>query len=196
VSGATLISHGCRLNIAESETIAGLLANEDDLIVVNSCAVTAEAVKTARQAIRRAKRDRPEARVVVTGCAAETEPETFQAMPEVAAVVSNLRKLDLASYPSSQRKLGSISRVRRWECPGDGLQLPLKRRLNSAPRVHQHRLLAPILRIELFQGRQLGQIIVADIARIGVPGQIVLMISLGRIEGLERLDPGDDGLAP
>jgi threonylcarbamoyladenosine tRNA methylthiotransferase MtaB len=128
VSGATLISHGCRLNIAESETIAGLLANEDDLIVVNSCAVTAEAVKTARQAIRRAKRDRPEARVVVTGCAAETEPETFQAMPEVAAVVSNLRKLDLASYPSSQRKLGSISRNGGLGSSGDGPQRPLGRR--------------------------------------------------------------------
>jgi threonylcarbamoyladenosine tRNA methylthiotransferase MtaB len=98
VSGATLISHGCRLNIAESEKIAAMLAGEDDLVVVNSCAVTAEAVKTARQAIRRAKRDRPEARIVVTGCAAEIEPETFRAMAEVSAVVPNTTKLEYAFY--------------------------------------------------------------------------------------------------
>ena len=134
MSGATLISHGCRLNIAESEKIAGMLAHEDDLIVVNSCAVTAEAVKTARQAIRRAKRDRPAARVVVTGCAAETEPETFRAMPEVAAVVSNLRKLDSTFYPSSQRKLGSISRNGGLATAGDGPQLSLGRRNESHAR--------------------------------------------------------------
>ena len=107
MSGATLISHGCRLNIAESEKIAAMLGGEDDLVVVNSCAVTAEAVKTARQAIRRAKRDRPAARIVVTGCAAQTEPEMFRAMAEVSAVVPNTEKLDRSFYPSSQRKLGS-----------------------------------------------------------------------------------------
>jgi len=109
VSGATLISHGCRLNIAESERIAAMLEDEHDLVVVNSCAVTAEAVKTARQAIRRAKRDHPAARIVVTGCAAETEPETFRAMAEVSAIVPNAQKLDASLYQSSQRKLDSIS---------------------------------------------------------------------------------------
>jgi threonylcarbamoyladenosine tRNA methylthiotransferase MtaB len=104
---ATLISHGCRLNIAESEKIAAMLAGEDDLVVVNSCAVTAEAVKTTRQAIRRARRDRPDAHIVVTGCAAEIEPDTFRAMPEVTAVVPNTKKLDLAQYlPSVRRKPG------------------------------------------------------------------------------------------
>jgi len=128
VSGATLISHGCRLNIAESEKIAAMLGGADDLVVVNSCAVTAEAVKTARQAIRRAKRDRPEARIVVTGCAAETEPETFRAMAEVSAIVPNTNKLDLPSYPSSQRKLGPISRSSNLASVGDGPQLSLGRR--------------------------------------------------------------------
>ena len=128
MSGATLISHGCRLNIAESEKIAGMLAGEDDLVVVNSCAVTAEAVKTARQAIRRAKRERPDARIVVTGCAAEIEPETFRAMAEVSAIVPNTRKFDAALYPSSQRKLGSISRQSSLASAGDGAQLPLGRR--------------------------------------------------------------------
>jgi threonylcarbamoyladenosine tRNA methylthiotransferase MtaB len=101
---ATLISHGCRLNIAESEKIAAILAGEDNLVVVNSCAVTSEAVKTARQAIRRVRRDQPDARIVVTGCAAEIEPETFRAMAEVTAVVPNTEKLDLARYLPSPRR--------------------------------------------------------------------------------------------
>ena len=108
MSGATLISHGCRLNIAESEKIAAMLSGEDDLVVVNSCAVTAEAVKTARQAIRRAKRDRPDARIVVTGCAAQTEPETFRAMAEVAAIVPNTKKFERSLYPSPRRRPGPL----------------------------------------------------------------------------------------
>ena len=100
MSGAILISHGCRLNIAESEKIAAMLGDADDLVVVNSCAVTAEAVKTARQAIRRAHRDRPWARIVVTGCAAETEPETFRAMVEVSAIVPNTKKSLSTRHPS------------------------------------------------------------------------------------------------
>ncbi|WP_442679422.1 tRNA (N(6)-L-threonylcarbamoyladenosine(37)-C(2))-methylthiotransferase MtaB [Sphingomonas sp. ASY06-1R] len=107
MSGPILISHGCRLNIAESAKIAALLAGERDLVVVNSCAVTAEAVKTARQAIRRAKRDRPDARIVVTGCAAEIEPESFTAMEEVSGVVPNTAKFELSGYlPSSRRRPG------------------------------------------------------------------------------------------
>ncbi|WP_294395316.1 tRNA (N(6)-L-threonylcarbamoyladenosine(37)-C(2))-methylthiotransferase MtaB [uncultured Sphingomonas sp.] len=102
MSRVEVITHGCRLNIAESERIAAMLAGAgDDLVVINSCAVTAEAVKTARQAIRRARRDRPDARIVVTGCAAQIEPDTFRAMPEVTGVVSNTAKLDPTHYPSS-----------------------------------------------------------------------------------------------
>jgi threonylcarbamoyladenosine tRNA methylthiotransferase MtaB len=104
LSGPELITLGCRLNIAESEAIRAMLAGQDDLVVVNSCAVTAEAVATARKAIRRARRERPEARIVVTGCAAEIEPETFAGLAEV---VPNRAKLDAALYTSSQRKLGS-----------------------------------------------------------------------------------------
>ena len=103
MNGPELITHGCRLNIAESETIGAMLAGEDDLIVVNSCAVTAEAVATARKAIRRARRERPHARIIVTGCAAETEPETFRAMAEVSDVVPNLRKFERALYPTRYR---------------------------------------------------------------------------------------------
>jgi threonylcarbamoyladenosine tRNA methylthiotransferase MtaB len=93
-----VITLGCRLNAAESEAMRALAGAEDDLIIVNSCAVTNEAVRQTRQAIRRAKRARPEARVVVTGCAAQVEPETFASMPEVARVVGNAEKFDLSSY--------------------------------------------------------------------------------------------------
>jgi threonylcarbamoyladenosine tRNA methylthiotransferase MtaB len=98
VSGPEVITLGCRLNAAESEAMRALAGREDDLIIVNSCAVTNEAVRQTRQAIRRAKRARPDARVVVTGCAAQVEPETFAAMPEVERVVGNSEKFDLASF--------------------------------------------------------------------------------------------------
>jgi threonylcarbamoyladenosine tRNA methylthiotransferase MtaB len=98
VSGPELITMGCRLNLAESEAIRLLASGGDDLIIVNSCAVTNEAVRQTRQAIRRAKRARPDARVIVTGCAAQIEPDTFAAMPEVSRVLGNLEKFQAASF--------------------------------------------------------------------------------------------------
>ena len=98
MSGPQIITLGCRLNIAESEAIREMAGGQDDLIVVNSCAVTAEAVRQTRQAIRRARRDRPDARIMVTGCAAQTEPETFAAMAEVDAVIGNREKMKAESY--------------------------------------------------------------------------------------------------
>jgi threonylcarbamoyladenosine tRNA methylthiotransferase MtaB len=87
-------SLGCRLNLAESESLRGLLSEAQDLVVINSCAVTAEAVRQTRQAIRRARRARPDARLVVTGCAAEVEREALAAMPEVDGLIANTAKLD------------------------------------------------------------------------------------------------------
>src|SRR3954451_25198729 len=90
-----VVSFGCRLNAFESEAIrreaeaAGLV----DTIVVNSCAVTNEAVAQARQKIRRLKRERPGARIVVTGCAAQTDPAMFAAMAEVDRVIGNDEKM-------------------------------------------------------------------------------------------------------
>ena len=92
--GAEVITLGCRLNLSESEDLRGLLAHEDDLVVINSCAVTAEAVRQTRQAIRRARRARPDARLLVTGCAAEVEREALAAMPEVDGLIANVAKLD------------------------------------------------------------------------------------------------------
>jgi threonylcarbamoyladenosine tRNA methylthiotransferase MtaB len=86
---------GCRLNTVETEAMKALAAQAGagPVVVVNTCAVTAEAVRQARQDIRRLARENPGAAVIVTGCAAQTEPETFAAMPEVARVIGNAEKL-------------------------------------------------------------------------------------------------------
>jgi threonylcarbamoyladenosine tRNA methylthiotransferase MtaB len=106
-----VITLGCRLNAAESEAMRVLAGEQDDLVIVNSCAVTAEAVRQARKEIRRVAKRRPDARIVVTGCAAQVEPDTFAAMPEVAAVIGNREKLEATSFPaflpSPRRRLGS-----------------------------------------------------------------------------------------
>ncbi|MEZ5893917.1 MAG: tRNA (N(6)-L-threonylcarbamoyladenosine(37)-C(2))-methylthiotransferase MtaB [Parvularculaceae bacterium] len=95
-----IVTLGCRLNAAESEMMRRLAGEAGcaDAVIVNTCAVTAEAVRTARQRIRRVKRERPGARIIVTGCAAQTEPETFSRMAEVDAVIGNQEKLDAAQW--------------------------------------------------------------------------------------------------
>jgi len=102
---------GCRLNAYETEAMHRMAedAGLDDAVVVNTCAVTAEAVRKARQEIRRLRRDNPEARIVVTGCAAQTEPGTFAAMEEVDHVLGNAEKMRpetwgaLAGTPDTER---------------------------------------------------------------------------------------------
>ncbi|MGR3639330.1 tRNA (N(6)-L-threonylcarbamoyladenosine(37)-C(2))-methylthiotransferase MtaB [Alterinioella nitratireducens] len=91
---------GCRLNAYETEAMKELAgdAGIDNAVIVNTCAVTAEAVRKARQEIRRLRRDNPEARVIVTGCAAQTEPETFRDMAEVDLVIGNTEKMQPATW--------------------------------------------------------------------------------------------------
>jgi len=91
-----VITFGCRLNAYESEVIRRQAAGAGvgDTVIINSCAVTAEAVRQARQTIRKLKRERPGARIIVTGCAAQTEPASFATMPEVDRVIGNEEKLD------------------------------------------------------------------------------------------------------
>ena len=94
--GAPVFStHGCRLNLYETEAMREMAAAAGlaDAVIVNTCAVTAEAVRKARQEIRRARRAHPDAPIIVTGCAAQTEPETFAAMPEVTRVIGNAEKM-------------------------------------------------------------------------------------------------------
>ncbi|WP_299870277.1 tRNA (N(6)-L-threonylcarbamoyladenosine(37)-C(2))-methylthiotransferase MtaB [uncultured Hoeflea sp.] len=100
MSGVKVLTLGCRLNTFESETMrqAASSAGLNNAVLVNTCAVTADAVRQARQTIRRARRDNPHARIVVSGCAAQTEPETFAAMDEVDAVIGNDSKGKAESY--------------------------------------------------------------------------------------------------
>ena len=102
--GIDIVTFGCRLNAYESEVMrreakaAGLDALEGGAIIVNTCAVTGEAVRQARQAIRKARRENPDARIIVTGCAAQTDPDSFAAMGEVDLVLGNEEKLRSHNY--------------------------------------------------------------------------------------------------
>ena len=89
---------GCRLNAYETEAMKELSAGLENTVVVNTCAVTAEAVRQARQKIRRLRKDHPDARLIVTGCAAQTEPETFTGMDEVDHVIGNLEKMKASTW--------------------------------------------------------------------------------------------------
>lgn len=98
--GVDVVTLGCRLNLYESETMRKLAAEAGltDAVLVNTCAVTAEAVRQARQAVRRARRERPDARIIVTGCAAQIDPAMFAAMPEVDHVIGNGEKAQPAAF--------------------------------------------------------------------------------------------------
>ena len=120
-----VISLGCRLNLSESETLRGMFATQatgtdpaENLIIVNSCAVTAEALRQTRQAIRRARRAQPHARLLVTGCAAEVDRAAIAAMPEVDGLIANAEKLDArvwnlppATNPSPKPTTGPTGRT-------------------------------------------------------------------------------------
>src|SRR6185437_1045758 len=108
------ITLGCRLNFAESQTIARTAPADEDWIVVNSCAVTNEAVRQTRQAIRGAHRRRPAARILVTGCAAELEPATFATMPGVSRVVGNARKLNSLVANDVMAPAGLLANVKSF----------------------------------------------------------------------------------
>ena len=99
-----VITFGCRLNRFESEVVRGqaLSAGLEDAVIVNTCAVTGEAVRQARQAVRRARRERPRARLIVTGCAAQIDPAAFASMPEVDNVLGNLEKLEVPSFARAE----------------------------------------------------------------------------------------------
>jgi threonylcarbamoyladenosine tRNA methylthiotransferase MtaB len=139
------VTLGCRLNFAETETIARTAPANEDWIVVNSCAVTNEAVRQTRQAIRRVHRQRPDARILVTGCAAELDPRSFETMAGVARVVGNAGKLDAfapldvkASVPSGMlANVKSFIAVQTgcdhrctfcsiWQARGTGVSLPFE----------------------------------------------------------------------
>jgi threonylcarbamoyladenosine tRNA methylthiotransferase MtaB len=112
MSGPELITLGCRLNFAESEAMRALAADRNDLVIINSCAVTGEAVRKTRQQIRKAKKVRPDAEIVVTGCAAQIDPASFANMPEVARVLGNREKMLPESFAAKRSLISDIMAVR------------------------------------------------------------------------------------
>jgi threonylcarbamoyladenosine tRNA methylthiotransferase MtaB len=118
MSGLDIVTFGCRLNLAESEIVRAhaTSAGLTNAVIVNTCAVTAEAERQARQAIRRARRERPDAEIVVTGCAVQIDPARYAAMPEVDRVLGNAEKLAAASFlptaAASRVAVGDIMTVR------------------------------------------------------------------------------------
>lgn len=114
-SSTKIITFGCRLNTYESQVIQDLTttAGLENTTVINTCAVTAEAERQAVQAIRRAHRHNPTGTIIVTGCAAQTNPEKFAGMPQVTRVIGNQEKMKLETYQTSERHMVSdIMRVK------------------------------------------------------------------------------------
>ena len=112
---AQIVTFGCRLNAFESEVMRrhAAAAGLDDAVIINTCAVTAEAERQARQAIRRARRAHPTARIIVTGCAAQIDPTRYAAMPEIDRVLGNAEKLKAESWTGTRRiDVGDIMAVR------------------------------------------------------------------------------------
>jgi threonylcarbamoyladenosine tRNA methylthiotransferase MtaB len=111
--GIETVTLGCRLNLYESEAMATLAADAGlgDVILVNTCAVTAEAVRQARQTIRKKRRERPDAKIIVTGCAAQIDPAMFAAMPEVDTVIGNAEKADPATFAALADTSAPLERV-------------------------------------------------------------------------------------
>ena len=108
-----ILTFGCRLNTYESEVMRGHAQGLDDTIIVNTCAVTAEAERQARQAIRRAHRERPDARIVVTGCAAQIDPAAWANLPGVSRVLGNLEKLQPENWlPNAGNAVSDIMAAR------------------------------------------------------------------------------------
>src|ERR1700744_2349678 len=95
-----VVSFGCRLNAYESETMLRHArdANLANAVIINTCAVTAEAERQARQAIRRIRRERPDAFIIATGCAVQTNTAAFSAMPEIDRIVGNAEKMEPATF--------------------------------------------------------------------------------------------------
>ena len=133
-----IVTFGCRLNAFESDIIrrAAAEAGLADAVIVNTCAVTAEAERQARQAIRRARREHPGARIIVTGCAATLAPARYAALPEVDFVLDNAAKLKAESYRADPHPPTPMAWVPPSPACGRGaIAQPAIRRQDGARRV-------------------------------------------------------------
>ena len=116
-----VLNFGCRLNAAESEIIQqhAESAQLSNAVIVNTCAVTGEAVRQARQAIRRSRRERPEARIIVTGCAVQAYPQKFLELPDVALVLGNDDKISAKLWRELADDLADTPEMRGKSYVGD-----------------------------------------------------------------------------
>jgi threonylcarbamoyladenosine tRNA methylthiotransferase MtaB len=125
---AEIVTFGCRLNTHESEVMRGhaRAAGLDDAVIVNTCAVTGEAVRQARQTIRKIRRENPDKRIIVTGCAAQTEADMFANMPEVDRILGNIEKLDPKTWArtdTARKSVADIMAVRQTAmAPIEGIE--------------------------------------------------------------------------
>lgn len=97
-----VVTFGCRINSFESEVLKEKFKDSDNLIIVNTCAVTGEAERQCRQAVRKLRKEHPDAKIVVTGCAAQVNPQKFAEMPEVDLIVGNKEKAEIEKYLNSE----------------------------------------------------------------------------------------------
>ncbi len=113
MAGPEFVTFGCRLNTYESEVMRNHAekAGLGNAIVFNTCAVTAEATRQARQAIRRARAENPESDIIVTGCAAQTDPDMFAGMPEVTRVLGNEEKMKAESWTRGANERVSVADI-------------------------------------------------------------------------------------
>lgn len=96
-----VVTFGCRINSFESEVLKEKFKNDDNLIIVNTCAVTGEAERQCRQEVRKLRKENPDAKIVVTGCAAQVSPQKFAEMPEVDLIIGNKEKAEIEKYLNS-----------------------------------------------------------------------------------------------
>ena len=141
-SSVRVVTLGCRLNAFESEVMRAhaAAAGLADTVIVNTCAVTTEAVRQAAQTIRKLKRENPQSRLIVTGCAAQIEPQRFAAMPEVDRVIGNAEKLQSETYSGPSLADGNhVARVGAWRRPHPSLRQRglCCGRVRGAPQAHR-----------------------------------------------------------
>ena len=107
-----VVNFGCRLNNFEGKKIEELIAQQDNIIVINSCAVTNETERQVRQTIRRSRKENPDAKLVMTGCAAQISPGDYKKMPEVDYVIDNINKLKQSTHDANS---ANKMKNKRWQ---------------------------------------------------------------------------------
>ena len=179
MSEPKFVTFGCRLNTYETEVMRNHAeaAGTSNAIVFNTCAVTAEATRQARQAIRKAKAENPDAEIIVTGCAAQTDPEMFAKMPEVSRVLGNEEKLKLASWQHGANARVSVSDIMDVKTAKPHLVDGLKERTRAFVQVQNgcdHRCTFCIIPFGRGNSRSLQAVDVVEQVRRLVASEVVL----------------------